>query len=631
MKKWAALLISFVLLISPNLKAQSYAHIFELKGLQDSLSNTHLFYRYGSSSTLWYHCWSKSIYHIDIENNFDTLFVSDVGTFSFEGCFGISYLDYELYGNDPTKFICVGFDYNYDPWVAILRHDGPVYSQTGNVAYEVEISRQNQNVLYMTVDESALFKSTDAGLNWTIEEDSIAWIDYAMVSLSKNNDNQIYGINNNNLVRSEDEGFNYIIVDNSEWSFNTDMYYDVDGQHIYGITTDWDPIYQVINFKLNLSNNNGNPFTWSNILTQNKQINFAYDEFQSGEIYYSYKSQIFKSTDFGNEFSIYKNLDRNITGLYKKSDSNILYASTPLKIYEITPDTIQVIKSLPIPPEVLNFYPLAIGNKWIYDESTVVYDPYPNYYHSILVKEVLGDTIAPNGKHYFILNDETLWESSLLERVDSSDGKVYRYYEDTTLTENEYVAYDLLAEVGDTISSFRMGFNTVMFTTMYAETTFEKWGLTKPKKIFEEYTLHPPIFSITKDIGLDSIYFYFDFGDTYITLKGCIIDGVVYGDTTTVGVEDEEIPIANEFTLEQNYPNPFNPTTNIKFRIAKFGFVNLKVFDILGNEIITLVNEEKPAGEYEVDFNATGLPSGIYFYQIKSGNFIETKKMILLK
>ena len=177
------------------------------------------------------------------------------------------------------------------------------------------------------------------------------------------------------------------------------------------------------------------------------------------------------------------------------------------------------------------------------------------------MKEVLGDTIASNGKHYYKVNDETIWESSVLERVDSMEGKVLRYYEDPSLPENEYVAYDLLAEVGDTINSFRQGFNTVMFTTMYAETTFEKWELTKPKKVFQEYTLHPPIFSLTQDIGLDSIYFYFDFGDTWITLKGCVIDGVVYGDTLTVGVEDEETPIATSFKLEQNYPNPFNPTT----------------------------------------------------------------------
>ena len=143
--------------------------------------------------------------------------------------------------------------------------------------------------------------------------------------------------------------------------------------------------------------------------------------------------------------------------------------------------------------------------------------------------------------------------------------------------------------------------------------------------------MHPPIYSLTQDIGLDSIYYYFDFGHTYIYLKGCVINGIVYGDTTTVGVEDEGKPIVNNFRLEQNYPNPFNPTTHIGFRIANFGFVSLKVYDIIGNEIATLVNEEKRAGEYEIEFDATGLPSGIYFYKLKAGGYIETKKMVLIK
>jgi hypothetical protein len=85
------------------------------------------------------------------------------------------------------------------------------------------------------------------------------------------------------------------------------------------------------------------------------------------------------------------------------------------------------------------------------------------------------------------------------------------------------------------------------------------------------------------------------------------------------------------FSLMQNYPNPFNPTTQIKFVIPKSSFVNLKVFDVLGNEVASLVNEEKPAGSYEVEFNATALPSAIYFYRIQAGEFVETKKMVLMK
>ena len=93
--------------------------------------------------------------------------------------------------------------------------------------------------------------------------------------------------------------------------------------------------------------------------------------------------------------------------------------------------------------------------------------------------------------------------------------------------------------------------------------------------------------------------------------------------------ENESLPFT--YNVEQNYPNPFNPMTNIKFRIADRGFVSLKVFDVLGNEVATLVNEEKPAGTYELTWNAKNLPSGIYFYRLQAGSFIDTKKMILIK
>jgi hypothetical protein len=97
------------------------------------------------------------------------------------------------------------------------------------------------------------------------------------------------------------------------------------------------------------------------------------------------------------------------------------------------------------------------------------------------------------------------------------------------------------------------------------------------------------------------------------------------------GIEDQSNEIPTQFILAQNYPNPFNPSTKIRFQVPNSSFVNLKVYDVLGNEVATLVNEERPVGSYEVDFNAAGLSSGIYFYTINAGTFVETKKMILLK
>lgn len=86
----------------------------------------------------------------------------------------------------------------------------------------------------------------------------------------------------------------------------------------------------------------------------------------------------------------------------------------------------------------------------------------------------------------------------------------------------------------------------------------------------------------------------------------------------------------NTFLLEQNYPNPFNPSTRIQYQVSSITNVSLKVYDILGNEVASLVNEQKPAGSYEVEFDAANLAGGIYFYKLQAGSFVETKKMILL-
>jgi hypothetical protein len=123
-------------------------------------------------------------------------------------------------------------------------------------------------------------------------------------------------------------------------------------------------------------------------------------------------------------------------------------------------------------------------------------------------------------------------------------------------------------------------------------------------------------------------------GNYQYRLKQIDFDGTYeYSNIIEVTVDAPTI-----FSLEQNYPNPFNPNTKIKFTIpaslnpSKGGtFVTLKVYDILGKAVTTLVNEEQSAGVYETEFDGTGLPSGVYFYQLKAGSFVETKKMVLLR
>ncbi|MEO6694070.1 MAG: T9SS type A sorting domain-containing protein [Ignavibacteria bacterium] len=100
---------------------------------------------------------------------------------------------------------------------------------------------------------------------------------------------------------------------------------------------------------------------------------------------------------------------------------------------------------------------------------------------------------------------------------------------------------------------------------------------------------------------------------------------------TVVSVSNISTTVPDKYSLSQNYPNPFNPVTNLQFAISQPGFVSLKVFDMLGKEVAALVNENLNPGTYKYNFDAAGLPSGVYFYTLKTAGFIETKRMMLMK
>ncbi len=119
--------------------------------------------------------------------------------------------------------------------------------------------------------------------------------------------------------------------------------------------------------------------------------------------------------------------------------------------------------------------------------------------------------------------------------------------------------------------------------------------------------------------------------ENIITFESDILSNyyIITADQSVVNVVEQNL--ISKFALEQNYPNPFNPTTSIIYQLAEAGKVELKIFDVLGREVQILVNEIQNAGNYKVNFDATNLPSGIYIYQIKAGNFVESKKMSLIK
>lgn len=178
------------------------------------------------------------------------------------------------------------------------------------------------------------------------------------------------------------------------------------------------------------------------------------------------------------------------------------------------------------------------------------------------------------------------------------------------------------------------------------------FGLSWSQVLFNQYVLS--VFADDDGLvitGFDTIFISTNFGDSwcsypypdnkynYITdIKkdydsyyfGTLKSGLYKVDIIT-SLDDENNFFSNSYQLSQNYPNPFNPVSKIKFSIPVSGNVEIKVYDILGKEIKTLLNEYKQSGTYEVEFDASNLPSGVYFYRMISGSYLETKKMLLLR
>ena len=265
--------------------------------------------------------------------------------------------------------------------------------------------------------------------------------------------------------------------------------------------------------------------------------------------------------------------------------------------------------------------PLQLGNIWIYDTGTT------------LVKVTVVDTNSVidtiryskfiNISNYGFISDgySRLREDDFYaSRIDTSypapNHELLYYKKDAimgdtwTIPEPYYPSFDRVYKIEDTFVVNVFGeATTIKFMTIDSGLLF-----------FEEYW--------TEKFGKLSMS---DFGGTLELLKGCVIDGIAYGDTSfnPVSVEDEFF--VKGYDLSQNFPNPFNPVTTISYVLPKSGLVTLKVFDILGKEVADLESEFKETGNYSVTFNASELPSGIYFYTLTSGNFMATKKLILLR
>ncbi|MGH2574926.1 MAG: T9SS type A sorting domain-containing protein [Ignavibacteria bacterium] len=273
------------------------------------------------------------------------------------------------------------------------------------------------------------------------------------------------------------------------------------------------------------------------------------------------------------------------------------------------------------------FYPLAVGNLWSYRhinfaQFTCV--PYTYYDYTV---SIVSDTLMPNGKRYY------RFSSGYRDRIDSATMNVYRYVGGGP---GEILLDSLLARKDDYFYGYRLGSDPYrVIDTALVNFACQTWR----SKSHLRQTIG--VFSYRLASGLGLIKTIACEGGGYTdTLNGCIINGIQYGQILGTPVIQISNQIPNNFFLYQNFPNPFNPNTKIKFDIASYipplkgargMIVRLNIFDILGREVVMLVNESLKPGTYEVDFDGTNYPSGVYYYRLKAGEYLETRKMVLIK
>jgi photosystem II stability/assembly factor-like uncharacterized protein len=499
---------------------------------------------------------------------------------------------------------------NYGAFLS--ENNGETWSDKNNTllnTYINVLTINSSNNIYASVWAGGISRSTDNGETWTPKNNGLA---SATVYCIATKPGYIFAGTYNGIFRSTDDGESWTDCTNGlgSWDIRS-LAVDSSGQVFVGTYTN-----TATNgvFK---STNNGDNWVYVGV---NNNVIYSLAACSTSYLIAGVLGGIYRSTNNGTSWTFwYIGMPSySVVRIFIVTPDNQIFAGTDYGIYRSSDFGV-------------NWYNVGAGLLSSATIRSLTVDP-QGYIFTGIDEGVFEST--DNGNSWFEINNDS---TSLITRslISNSDGYifagtngrgVFRSVSSTLSLPNRPIL--LSPENGSTVNT-----DTVLCT----------WTASSPS--VTNYQL---------ECAADSLFTTNVFVDSTITDTSYVIhnlednithwwrvsarNGAGWSEFSAphsfqviiTGVDKSDGVIA-EFSFSQNYPNPFNPNTVIKFTISELRFTTLKIYDVLGREIATLVNEEKPAGKYEVEFNGSALTSGIYFYRIQAGNYTETRKMVLLR
>lgn len=452
------------------------------------------------------------------------------------------------------------------------------------------------------------------------------------ICISPFNDNEVIAWNSGGIVRSIDGGINYTALYQPTWSYDSvSVSYTRDSSFLLLTSRS---IYDWMN-EIKYSTQAGSAGTFNSALNNFFGTMHVIPYKSPSDSIYFYRADTLFSKKLGAPVlsgqKVSNIFDTRITGSSAITGSTDLFISTTNKIFKKTGNVYEEVKWITTPLPEPDFYPLHIGDFWVYKVTGWWADTfwYPIDYTT--VTRVMRDTLVPGWGKFFVsdrFNSNPYFPKLEMKK---DNGKIYeliRWGSDTT--HNILLTEDNSLREGDVSDMSVLGSGNI-YCRVSDISYKEHFGKMRATRELEIYSLYWYLVRSVDGVGIVEARSSFDFGEEIFKLTGAYVNGVVYGDTTTTAIEVEE-QTPQTFKVSQNFPNPFNGSTKISFSLPASGEVVVRIFNILGQEVMRINPGNLPAGKNEVSLTMPAqFNSGVYLCRLEFGDKAETRKIIYLK